>query len=238
NSPGTGITATIDIPTTLLTTDTDLADPITPPHGHRTLPTPTPQPPPTPPPPPTTAAPAPPQPAPAPAPPLVSPPLPAAPARLAHVVQRVETDPATRRLVRRSPRVVPTGEVREVRPARPAAGDDLFAALSRYTGNRYLTRPGTVGAAGRPAAAGGDRSTPGGLTRRVPGAQMPSSAPLAVRRGAPGPAAAPAPAMAAATGRPIDEARAADDVYRLLSSFTEGVRRGLHHAKHASRPPT
>ncbi|HET9610315.1 MAG TPA: hypothetical protein VFP06_11955, partial [Acidimicrobiales bacterium] len=39
NSPGTGITATIDIPTTLLTTDTDLADPITPPHGHRHLPT-------------------------------------------------------------------------------------------------------------------------------------------------------------------------------------------------------
>jgi hypothetical protein len=42
NSPGTGITATIDIPTTLLTTDTDLADPITPPHGHRALPTTTP----------------------------------------------------------------------------------------------------------------------------------------------------------------------------------------------------
>jgi signal transduction histidine kinase len=33
NSPGNGITATIDIPPTLLTTDTDLAAPVTPPHG-------------------------------------------------------------------------------------------------------------------------------------------------------------------------------------------------------------
>jgi signal transduction histidine kinase len=33
NSPGNGITATIDIPATLLTTDTDLAAPVTPPHG-------------------------------------------------------------------------------------------------------------------------------------------------------------------------------------------------------------
>ncbi|HEX6419878.1 MAG TPA: hypothetical protein VFZ77_15360, partial [Acidimicrobiales bacterium] len=38
NSPGTGITATIDLPPTLLTTDTDLADPVTPPHGHRAIP--------------------------------------------------------------------------------------------------------------------------------------------------------------------------------------------------------
>jgi hypothetical protein len=37
NSPGNGITATIDIPPTLLTTDTALAAPVTPPHGTRAL---------------------------------------------------------------------------------------------------------------------------------------------------------------------------------------------------------
>jgi signal transduction histidine kinase len=37
NSPGNGITATIDIPPTLLTTDTDLAAPVTPPHGMPSL---------------------------------------------------------------------------------------------------------------------------------------------------------------------------------------------------------
>jgi hypothetical protein len=173
-------------------------------------------------------------------------PLPPAPARPGHLAHRVETDPATRRLVRRAPRVVRAGEVREGRTAPPAPGDDLFAALSRYTGNRYLSRPGTVGSLAGPFQAGGDRSTPSGLRRRVPGAQLPSTAPLAVRRGdapawggAPTQAPAPArqPATVAAAGRPIEEARPADDVYRLLSSFTAGVRRGLHHAKHASRPP-
>jgi HAMP domain-containing protein len=37
NSPGNGITATVDLPPTLLTTDTDLAAPVTPPHGHDAL---------------------------------------------------------------------------------------------------------------------------------------------------------------------------------------------------------
>jgi signal transduction histidine kinase len=37
NSPGNGITATIDIPPTLLTSDTELAAPVTPPHGTRAL---------------------------------------------------------------------------------------------------------------------------------------------------------------------------------------------------------
>jgi signal transduction histidine kinase len=35
NSPGNGITATIDLPPTLLTTEQDLAPEVTPPHGHR-----------------------------------------------------------------------------------------------------------------------------------------------------------------------------------------------------------
>ena len=35
NSPGNGITATIDIPPTLLTTDHEWAAPVTPPHGTR-----------------------------------------------------------------------------------------------------------------------------------------------------------------------------------------------------------
>jgi signal transduction histidine kinase len=37
NSPGNGITATIDLPPTLLTTDTPTGDPITPPHGGRAV---------------------------------------------------------------------------------------------------------------------------------------------------------------------------------------------------------
>src|SRR5690606_3375326 len=37
NSPGNGITATVDLPPTLLTTDTDLAAPVTPPHGMRAV---------------------------------------------------------------------------------------------------------------------------------------------------------------------------------------------------------
>jgi signal transduction histidine kinase len=37
NSPGNGITATVNIPPTLLTTDTALAAPVTPPHGNRVL---------------------------------------------------------------------------------------------------------------------------------------------------------------------------------------------------------
>jgi signal transduction histidine kinase len=37
NSPGNGITATVDLPPTLLTTDTDLAAPISPPHGTRAI---------------------------------------------------------------------------------------------------------------------------------------------------------------------------------------------------------
>jgi signal transduction histidine kinase len=37
NSPGNGITATIDLPPTLLTTDTPTGDPITPPHGSRSV---------------------------------------------------------------------------------------------------------------------------------------------------------------------------------------------------------
>jgi signal transduction histidine kinase len=37
NSPGNGITATIDIPPTLLTTDHELAAPVTPPHGTRAV---------------------------------------------------------------------------------------------------------------------------------------------------------------------------------------------------------
>ena len=37
NSPGNGVTATIDLPPTLLTTDTALAAPVTPPHGTRAI---------------------------------------------------------------------------------------------------------------------------------------------------------------------------------------------------------
>jgi signal transduction histidine kinase len=71
------------------------------------------------------------------------------------------------------------------------------------------------------------------LTRRVRGAQMPTSDPRLVRRARVGPdgprAAGPAPPPpfpAAADGR-----RSPDDVYSFLTSFTAGVQRGLDESK-------
>ncbi|MGH9233371.1 MAG: hypothetical protein ACRD0R_08550, partial [Acidimicrobiales bacterium] len=58
-----------------------------------------------------------------------------------------------------------------------------------------------------------------GLARRVRGAQLPPTSPVPLRRGA-----APAPARS-----PRQQVQMADDVYRFLSDFTAGVRRGLDH---------
>jgi hypothetical protein len=87
-------------------------------------------------------------------------------------------------------------------------------------------------AAPEPAADGG--MTSGGLTRRVRGAQLPTTNPLAVRRGAAGPAPAAAPglgaampAMPAMPPRTPPEARSADAVYSFLTNFSAGVQRGL-----------
>jgi hypothetical protein len=80
------------------------------------------------------------------------------------------------------------------------------------------------GDAAETPAAGGDGTTSGGLTRRVRGAQLPTTEPVRMRRSPePTPAAAPARAPA----RTPEQRRKADDVYSFLSSFTAGVRRGL-----------
>jgi signal transduction histidine kinase len=77
------------------------------------------------------------------------------------------------------------------------------------------------------------------LTRRVRGAQLPSTDPLQVRRARVGgdgpPAAEPAPqrpAPPAADGR-----RSPDDVYSFLTSFTAGVQRGLDESQPRPSPP-
>src|SRR5215207_2847914 len=65
------------------------------------------------------------------------------------------------------------------------------------------------------------------LARRVQGAQLPSTEPLAVRRT--GREAASAPGSAVQP--PPEVRRTANDVYSLLTSFTAGVQRGLDEAK-------
>jgi signal transduction histidine kinase len=76
-------------------------------------------------------------------------------------------------------------------------------------------------------AAGADGTTSGGLTRRVRGAQLPTTEPVRMRRS---PEPTPAPAPARAPARTPEQRRRADDVYSFLSSFTAGVRRGLHES--------
>ncbi|HEX6425783.1 MAG TPA: hypothetical protein VFZ79_19995, partial [Acidimicrobiales bacterium] len=242
NSPGTGITATIDIPTTLLTTDTDLADPITPPHGHRTLPTPTPQPPPT-----TNGG-------------------------NGHTDWSILTSPAASPGAGPVPSEVSRTQSGLVkRAARPGgsttvgAGQpsgDLLDSLRRHTANLQVDRqagaaaptpPGPPRARtsppshaaqpppARPPAGPPVAPTAGGLARRVRGAQLPTGEPVRLRRdGAPGPApgrpvGAPPSRPPVPSRQPDDRPRSADDVYNFLSRFSAGVRRGLDES--SSRPP-
>jgi hypothetical protein len=73
--------------------------------------------------------------------------------------------------------------------------------------------------------------TSGGLTRRVRGAQLPTTNPLAVRRNASeslAGMAAPMPPMPVRTPPP---ARSADAVYSFLTNFSAGVQRGLDETR-------
>jgi hypothetical protein len=87
-----------------------------------------------------------------------------------------------------------------------------------------------VAPAAGPASDGG--TTSGGLTRRVRGAQLPTTNPLAVRRASPGSVpgavAGPVPPMPARTQTP---ARTADAVYSFLTHFSAGVQRGLDETR-------
>jgi signal transduction histidine kinase len=245
NSPGNGITATVDLPPTLLTTDTELAAPVTPPHGNRAV-------------------------APAPAPGwLDSPPTTATatapPIRPLPVAEVTRTQSG---LVKRTSRA---GNGTTVGADQPSG--ELLDTLRRHTTNLHgggaPTRPlpeppaptwvpsappdawtpswpspRTEPAApptpppappavpaprARAAPAFGPLTdgdtTAGGLTRRVRGAQMPATEPVRMHRG---PDATPArPAVPAEPRRTPEQQRNADDVYSFLSAFTDGVRRGL-----------
>jgi signal transduction histidine kinase len=257
NSPGNGITATIDLPPTLLTTDTGTAPgpdgPASRDHALAGPPTAAALPggngsahlapagarPPAPAPPRLDPAP----PRPADAPPADAPwpataapqrePAPAAPSvtaapPLAARAPGDPTEPPPGRtpsgLVKRSPRAPAAGE--PARAASNAADDSLLASLSQYARGRGLghpTAPAPPPAAppAPPPAAPAPRPAPmpgppPGLTRRVRGAQLPTTSPVPLRRG-------PEPAP----GRPLRYVQPADDVYRFLTDFTAGVRRGL-----------
>jgi signal transduction histidine kinase len=78
-------------------------------------------------------------------------------------------------------------------------------------------------------------TTSSGLTRRVRGAQMPSTQPLSLRRGDRGRAEqAPAPGAAAP---PQPGGNGPNDVYGFLSNFTAGVQRGLDEARRGADGP-
>ncbi|HET8621285.1 MAG TPA: hypothetical protein VFM27_20100, partial [Acidimicrobiales bacterium] len=72
--------------------------------------------------------------------------------------------------------------------------------------------------------------TSGGLTRRVPGAQLPTTEPLLLRRPDGGAGDSGVNRVASGSGAPqrtYGPERTADDVYGFLTRFTAGVRRGL-----------
>ncbi len=236
NSPGNGITATINLPPTLLTPEgAVVGGPVAPAAATAAL----------------SSSPAPP----------VDPALPAAPADrgtrapaapvpAAPAAVGAGGSPDGRRLTDLPPAgpvpASPAGDVRRtpsglvMRTGRTPAGEDMapahsssdstiVASLGPYTrGWDDRTRTHVPdGHAGRPTPAGDRRPPPAGapvpatgLARRVRGAQLPSAGPVSVRRA---PARAP---YGAEWQQP-----AADDVYRFLTDFTTGVQRGLDAAR-------
>jgi signal transduction histidine kinase len=133
----------------------------------------------------------------------------------------------------------PLGDV----PSRP-----MWAALADLRTARPITRP--TGVVGDPGSGG---LTASGLTRRVSGAQLPSTRPRAIRRVSPEP---PAPRSSGRlAGEPEGHGTpsagpgdrhghsgdagieaAAGNVYDFLSRFSEGVKRGLADAERSDRP--
>jgi len=140
-------------------------------------------------------------------------------------------------------------------PGAPDTSGPGGALGTPTAGNGLPRRPsGTAGTPGRPG--NGDRVpygpddggpgepevTPSGLVRRVPGAHLPPEGPHIIRRSTdatPPPAAPTGPVPAAAGAVPTgplaevvdggDEERA-ESVYTLLTSFADGVQRGLDEA--------
>jgi hypothetical protein len=120
------------------------------------------------------------------------------------------------------------------RPAEPATrGPDVGGGRSPHPPSGV---PGPEGPTGPGPARGPEAGPP--LTRRVRGAQMPTTSPMSLRRttgeqpaATGGPAARPRD-----RAQPPQQTRSADDVYSFLTSFTAGVRRGLDDARLQDRP--
>ena len=129
---------------------------------------------------------------------------------------------------------IPGGEGRQRLPTRgepPMRGPDIGAGQPPPRPPSGVSGPN--GPTGPVPAGGTDAGPP--LTRRVRGAQMPTTNPMSLRRMtgehpvAPGGPTAQPPDRA----QPPRQTRSADDVYSFLTSFTAGVQRGLDD----SRPP-
>jgi signal transduction histidine kinase len=224
NSPGTGVTATVELPASLLTADADgQVNAVGPPRGQRPLPL---------------APPAPPAPA---ARFPVAPTAWAAPSTASGLVRRTSRPGAAAGPDR--PAASPT-EAQLASLARIAGqgrtGQPPNGPVRSPGAGPGAPWPGGQLAPG-PAAGGG----PPPLARRDRGAQMPTTAPLSVpRTRSAGPADVP-PARPAVPQGPVGSPAVAPtagtvraaEVYGFLSSFTAGVQRGLDAARARGEGP-
>ncbi|HEX6568873.1 MAG TPA: nitrate- and nitrite sensing domain-containing protein [Acidimicrobiales bacterium] len=110
-------------------------------------------------------------------------------------------------------------------PAPPTLPDSTGPLAGRAHPPGRSVGPSGPRPAGNGIGGGGNGATSGGLTRRVRGAQIPTTEPVRMHR-APEPSR-PAGRPTTPPPRTAEQRRAADDVYSFLSSFTAGVRRGL-----------
>jgi hypothetical protein len=101
-------------------------------------------------------------------------------------------------------------------------------------GARRVKAPGL---GGPPRPAYGGAMTAGGLTRRVRGAQLPSSDPLVVSRGPTRLVTDDGTLTPSPSAGGEGEAGPAQDVYSFLAGFTAGVQRGLDEAREGDDAP-
>jgi hypothetical protein len=114
------------------------------------------------------------------------------------------------------------------RPATTGSNSTLGSLLAGLSQPGFSPGPPASGhAPPAPPPGGGAGVTSGGLTRRVRGAQMPTTNPVAVRR----PSSGPDPAAPPPPGRTPPPTRSADAVYSFLTNFSAGVQRGLDETR-------
>jgi signal transduction histidine kinase len=210
SSPGGGITATIELPASLLTEDSGQVAAAVDPRGPRGR---------------------------ALRPPAHSaPPAPVASARRPERALVPPLDTQLASLARAAGRVR-TGEHPAVPTARSSASYSVYRPAGQAAAPPPAAAPPRAAApppaaappwaAAPPPAARGRRQAPPPLARRDRGTHMPTTAPLSVRR-------SPDPAPPGAASRPQTRSpRAADEVYGFLSKFTAGVQQGLEAVRTA-----